>query len=277
MYRNMTMVFVACLLIHVTLIQGAEAETPSNDARVFGIFAPKPGAWSEYAIIDKATGKQILMHLSITGAEEDSYWYEVLKREGGTSNVVKMLLKGDPYNSENIQRLIQKSGKNSAREIDREILLRDRGTLSQIFEELSGIPATANLTLQNHKKGEGVVTVPAGMFDVGLHQIVDTTGKVYVEYTFSEEVRPFGIVTSDGGNRTMVLVGYGTGASSRITEEPTMITRSPAMADQMPTGMEPGMSSPQSSRPAPGSNIRQLPGMGTGYEPRQQQEKVLTK
>jgi hypothetical protein len=269
MYRYMITLFVACLLISPKLIQGAEAEMPSYDARVFGIFAPKPGAWSEYAIIDKATGKQTLMHLSITGVEGELCWYEVLIREGESSNIIKMLLKGDPHNPENIQRFIQKTGTNDAREMDLEIAVRDRGIASQIFEELSGVPSTPKFSLQNQEKGEGVVTVPAGIFEVGLHQIVDRTGKVYAEYKFSEMVHPFGIVTSEAGNRTMVLVGYGTGASSRITEEPAMLTRPPGMIDQMPRGIVPGMSPPQSSGPAPGSNIRQLPGMGRGYEPRQ--------
>jgi hypothetical protein len=112
------------------------------------------------------------------------------------------------------------------------------------------------------------VEVSAGIFEVGLHQIVDTTGKVYAEYKYSQEVHPFGVVTSEAGNTTVVLVGHGTGANSHITEEPTIMTRLPGMADEMPREMVQGMSSPQSSGSGPGSNVRQLPGMGTGYETR---------
>lgn len=263
MGRFLLAVFFTCLLVSPSLALAAEAEKPIDGARLYGTFAPKPGAWSEYVILDKANGKRTVMRLSIVGVEADSYWYEVFSREEGTTNIVKMLVKGDPNNPENIQRLIMQSGINYAREMERSSVLMDPGMASHIFEQRSGIPTNIKLNLQNVKTGEGVVTVPAGTFAVGLHQLVDTSGKVYAKYNFSKEVRPIGIVTSDAGNITVTLVGHGTGANSRINTEPTMITQPPGMADGVPQEMNPGMG------PVPGSNIRQLPGMGTGYEPKQ--------
>ena len=269
MGRYLITVIFACLLGSPFTVIAAGVEKPLEVPRLFGIFAPKPGAWSEYAIFDKATGKRTVMHMSIVGVEGDSYWYEVVNREGEGSNIVKMLVKGDPNDPENIQRLIMKSGTNPAQEMPRDFVLMGRRMASHMFEQRSGIPTSPKVNLQNVKTGEGVVTVPAGTFDVSLHQIVDTAGKVYAEYKFSQVVRPFGVVASDAENTTMVLVGHGTGAKTLITEEPTMMTQPPGMPEGMPRGMPPGMAPPQGTGPGPGSDIRQIPGMGTGYEPKQ--------
>lgn len=255
MGRYLLTVFVACLIFSPSSASAAEPEKPGDAVRFFGTFAPEPGAWSEYAIFDKATGDRTVMRLAIVGAEGDSYWYEVAYREGEGSSIVKMLVTGDPIDPENIQRLIMKSGIQAAREVDRDSVLMDRRKAGHLFEERSGIATGPQADLQNVKTGEEVVTVPAGTFDVELHQIVDTAGKVYGAYKFSREVHPFGVVASDAGNTILLLVGRGTGAMSLITEEPAMMTR--------PPGMLPGM------EPGPAIDIKRIPGMGTGYEPRQ--------
>ena len=269
MGRNLITVILVCLFLNPLAVIAAEAEKQFDVPRLFGTFAPKPGVWSEYGIYDKSTGRRTVMRMSIVGVEKDSYWYEVFNSESGGSNIVKMLVKGDPNEPENIQRLIMKSGVNPAQEMPREFVLMGRRMASHMFEQRSGIPASPKVEMRNVKTGEGVVTVPAGTFEVSLHQIVDTTGKVYAEYKFSQEVRPFGVVSSDAENTTMVLLGHGTGAESLITEEPTMMTKPPGMPEGMPRGMPPGMGPPQGMGPEPGSKIRQIPGMGTGYEPRQ--------
>lgn len=267
MGRYLIAIILASLLFSPGFSQAAEAEKQFEVPRLFGVFAPKPGVWSEYAIFDKATGKRAVMRMSIVGVEGDAYWYEVVNREGEASNIVKMLVKGDPNDPENIQRLIMKSGTNPAQEMPRDFVLMGRRMASHMFEQRSGIPASPSVKLQNVKTGIGEATVPAGTFDVALHEIVDESGRVYAKYKFSEEVRPFGVIASDAENSTMVLVGYGDGAKSLITEEPTMMTQPPGMPEGMPRGMPPGMAPPQGMGPGTGT-IREIPGMGTGYEPR---------
>jgi hypothetical protein len=249
--------FLACLLLCASFAAAAETAKPTSAVRLFGSFAPEPGAWSEYAIVDKTTGKRRAMRLSIVGNTGDSYWLEVVNREGGGSDIVKMLVKGDPNDPENIQRLILKAGVNPAQEMDPDFGPMSRRMAGNMFEQRSGIPSAPAVDLQNVKTGEEVVTVAAGTFDVELHRIVDNGGRVYAEYKFSREVYPFGIVASEAGNTSMVLVGHGTGATSLITEEPIMMRQPP------------GMVPPQGMMPGSGSTIRQIPGMGTGYEPRQ--------
>jgi hypothetical protein len=269
MSRYLVAVIFAFLFLNPFAVSAAEAETPLEVPRLFGTFAPKSGAWSEYAISDKATGKRAVMRMSIVGTDGGSYWYEVVNEEGEGSNIIKMLVKGDPNHPENIQRLIMKSGASPAREMPREFVLMGRRMASHMFEQRSGIPTSPEVKLQNVRTGEGVVTVPAGTFEVGLHQIVDDSGKVYAEYRFSPVVSPFGVVTSDAGNTTMVLIGHGIGAKSIITEEPAMMSQPPGMPEGMPRGMVPGMVPPQGMGPGPGNDIKPIPGMGTGYEPKQ--------
>ena len=266
MGRYLLTFILVCLFFSPSFMVAA-AEKELEVPRLFGTFSPQPGVWSEYAIFDKATGKRTVMRMSIVGVEEDSYWYEVVNREGQGSNIVKMLVKGDPNDPENIQRLIMQIGTNPAQEMPRDFVLMGRRMAGHMFEQRSGISASPKVNLKNISVGEGVVTVPAGTFDVGLHHIVDDGGKVYAEYKFSQDVRPFGVVTSDTENTTMVLVGHGTGAKSLITEEPTMMTQPPGMPEGMPRGMPPGMAPPAGA--GTGNNIRSIPGMGRGYEPRQ--------
>jgi hypothetical protein len=266
MGRYLTMVILTICFFIPSILSAAEAEEQRDIPRLFGTFSPKSGVWSEYAIFDKSTGKRSVMRMSIVGIEADTYWYEVENREGEGSNLVKMLVKGDPNDPENILRLIMKSGANPAQEMPRDFVLMGRRMASHMFEQRSGIPTSPTLNLKNIKTGVGSATVPAGTFDVSLHQIVDTAGKVYAEYKFSEDVHPFGVVTSDAESSTMVLAGHGTGAKSLITEEPTMMTQPPGMPEGMPRGMPPGMGSLPGQGPR--NPIQQIPGMGRGYEPK---------
>ena len=268
MGRYLITAILACLFFTPHSVLAAEAAKPFEVPRLFGTFAPSLGVWSEYALFDKATGKRTVMRMSIVSVEGDSYWYEVVNREAEGSNIVKMLVKGDPNDPENIQRLIMKSGTNPAQEMPRDFVLMGRRMASHMFEQRSGIPTSPKVELQNIQTGTGVATVPAGTFDVTLHQIVDTAGKVYADYKFSQEVRPFGVVASEAENTTMVLVGHGTGAQSLITEEPTMMTQPPGMPEGMPRGLPPGMAPPQGMGPGSGTDIKQIPGMSSGYEPK---------
>jgi hypothetical protein len=242
------------------------ADAPSEVPRLFGIFQPKEGAWSKYIVTEKQTGRKTLMRMSIVGKENGSYWYEVINDEEGARNVVKMLVKGDPNDPENILRLIMKSGQGPAQEMPRDFVLMGRRMANHMFEQRSGIPSSQSADLKNEIVGKDEVKVPAGTFSVTSHQIVDANGKVYAEYKFSKTIHPFGVVTSDTENTSMVLLDHGTGAKSLITGTPAMMTQPPGMPQGMPRGMPPGMEPPPGR--GPGSEIQQVPGMGTGYEPK---------
>jgi hypothetical protein len=135
-----------------------------------------------------------------------------------------------------------------------------------MFEQRSGIPSSPGPGFENKVVGKGKTKIPAGTFDVSKHQIVDANGKVYAEFEFSEDIHPFGVVTSATEDSSMTLMDYGTGAKSLITETPTMMSQPPGMPPGMPRGMPPGMEQ-QPPGMGPGSGLRELKGMGSGYEP----------
>jgi len=271
MGRFLIAILLACLYISPFGAIAADSEKPTEGTRLLGTFAPKTGAWSEYALFNKITGKRNVMRMSIVGVEGDSYWYEMIIKEEEGSNIVKMMVTGDPNDPENIKRIIVKSGTNKAQEMDRESMKKVRMLVSRMFEGQSGIPATLNVTLKDKETGEGVATVPAGTFDVSLHQIMDTTGTVYAKYKSSQKVRPFGIVSSDTESTSMVLIGYGNGAESLITEEPAMMNQPSAELEEIFQQMVlPDKMSSQGMGVDSGAKIRQIQGMGTGYEPEQQ-------
>jgi len=264
--RFQAAVILACLFMASSFLTAAEIDNQLPVSRLFGTFSPKLGVWSEYAIFNKSSGRRTVIRMSIVGVEADAFYYEVENREGEGSNVVKMLVKGDPIDPNNILQFIRKSGANPAQEIPRDFFHKDSRAVGNIFEHLSAIPTNSATILRNIKTGAGSATVPAGTFDVSLHKIVDQKGRVYAEYKYSEDVHPFGVVKSDSENSTILLVGHGTGAKSLITEEPTLISRPGEMQEGM-SGVPYGMNPLPGQRP--GSSIQQIPGMGRGYEPRQ--------
>ncbi len=243
-------VIVLSFLFCIASLSYAEDPGPKVP-RLFGTFTPSPGVWSEYAIFEKATGVRTTMRMSIVGQEGDSYWYEVVNKEDGKRTIVKMLVKGDPNDPDNIQRLIMKTGNQPAQEMPRDFVLMGRRMAGHMFEKRSGVPMSPTMVLRNEKVGEGTVKVPAGTFEVTKNKVVDSGGKIYAEYRFSKSVLPLGVVSSDTENTSMVLLGYGTGAKSMITEEPAMMTQPPGMPEGMPRGMPPGIGEPPTGMHTP--------------------------
>lgn len=269
MRKYLLAIILVCFFICPGAVVASDLEKSSAVNRLIGSFAPKTGAWSEYALFDNSTGKRTVMRMSIVGVENDSYWYETIIKEGEGIKVVKMLITGDPIDPENIKRLIVKSDTKLAREMDKDSVQEVRMLAGRTFEQQIGLPAGADLNIKDIETGAGVATVPAGTFDVSLHKIVDTTGTVYAEYKYSEDVRPFGIVTSESENTTMVLIGNGEGAKSLIVEEPVMMQRQSVGPEKRLEEKKVGGTPQQNLGLEPGSTIRTIPGMGTGYETKQ--------
>jgi hypothetical protein len=85
-------------------------------------------------VTEIGTGKKSTMRNSVVGKDGDLFWYEVSITEAGARNVIKMLLKGDPNNPENIQRLIMKNGDQPAQEMPREFVVMGRRMATAMFE-----------------------------------------------------------------------------------------------------------------------------------------------
>jgi hypothetical protein len=122
------------------------------------------------------------------------------KKEGRM--ISKMLVSGDPEDSQNIRRFIVKAGNEPAMEMPVQMM------------QASKPEGKGRVT----DKGTETIKVPAGSFAIQHMQYQDgeTVGDTWV----NKEVSPYGIVKSQAKDFEMVLVGYGTGAQTLITETP---------------------------------------------------------
>ena len=232
--RKITCLFIsAALLLAASPLFAQPGAMMPRMPRLFGSFTPKAGVWSEYSIQEKSTGKSSTMRMAVVGLEDDAYWYEVKMVDGGETNIIKMLLRGDPGSTESIQRLIIKSGNAQAMEMPAEFLSMGRRMAGQMFESRSGA-ASPDSELQVKDITRHEVTVPAGTFKTVQRRIVDAEGKIVATYDFNSEVLPIGVVRSDSGEVTMELLGYGTDARSLITEEPMKFQPPPGMMSVPP-------------------------------------------
>ena len=210
--------------------------------KLFGAFQPSLGVWAEYAVVEKASGKKIKMRMSVVGQEGQSFWYEVHQDDGENRNIVKMLVKGDPKDPENIQRLILKSGDSPASEMPKDFVAMGRKMATHMFEQRSGVPAGAEAAgFKVEDAGQQEVQVPAGTFKATFRRILDAQGNVVATSYFSPEVPPFGVVSSDTESSRMELLAHGRDAKSAITETPVPMASPPGMPKGMPRGAPPGL------------------------------------
>jgi hypothetical protein len=245
----------AVVLLPVLLLGAApaRAEAPSvkEVPKFFGIFSSMVGGWSEYAVTETESGKKSTMRNAIVGREGDSFWYEVAITEDGVRNIVKMFLKGDPNNPENIQRLIMKNGDQPAQEMPREFVVMGRRMATSMFETRSGSSVANQENLKAEELGTREVVVPAGKFEAVQNRLVDSSGKILATYDYSRNVFPLGVVRSETDKVRIELVNYGRDAVSLITEQPVMMKTPPGMPDGNPRGRPPGMEAPKNA-PASG-------------------------
>jgi hypothetical protein len=209
--------------------------------RLFGQFAPREGVWAQYAVLDKQTMKESKMRMAIVGVEGDSYWYEVWLQDAESRNVIKLLVTGDPNNSENIQRLIMKSGDAQAIEMPRDFVVMGRQMAVHMFETRAGVGEKPAAEVKVEVIGERSVTVPAGTFTTTQSRIIGADGKEMGSFDISPKIPPFGVVTSETAQTKMDLLAFGQDAETAITEEPVKMTMPPGMPEGMPRGRPPGI------------------------------------
>lgn len=167
-------------------------------------FKPVVGGWSEYQITAK--GQQTSkMKIAVVGKEGNAYWYETVMEGGkGGTVITKMLVSGNPEDQKNIKKLIVKEGNNPPMEIPVEMMQQ-----SSKGQEAKG---------KVIDKGTETITVPAGKFKTQHIQYQDAQGTV--DTWAHKDVSPYGLIKSQSTDHEMVLIGYGTGAKSQITEAP---------------------------------------------------------
>ena len=238
---RLSVLFVACALLQALPAFGQPGEIQMPQVpRLFGQFAPKAGVWAEYAVVDSG-GKESKMRMAIVGTEGDSHWYEVWRDEEGSRNIIKMLVKGDPNDSENIERMIIKSGDGQPMEMPRDFVVMGRKMAVHMFQSRTGVSDKPDAGVSVKEIGAREVTVPAGTFKTTQSSIVDESGKEIGSFDISSKIPPFGVVSSKTDQSTMKLLAYGSDAVTAIRAEPVPMMTPPGMPAGMPRGAPPGM------------------------------------
>lgn len=196
---------IISILLFLTLTQTANAQFGQTSGPSFyGEFKPVIGGWSEYQMTSKREGTT-KMKVAIVGKEGDAYWYETVMeggREGRT--IMKMLVSGNPEDQKNIKRMIIKQGNGPAMEMP-----------VQMMQQTSKGQGQSGKVID---KGTETIKVPAGTFKTQHSQYQDAEG--VVDTWMYKDVSPYGMIKSVSKDTEMVLIGYGTGAKTQITETP---------------------------------------------------------
>jgi hypothetical protein len=221
-------IILSVLVLSVVFMASAASAQFGKSAgpRFYSEFKPVVGGWSEYQMTTKGE-PPAKMKIAIVGKEGDAYWYETVfdgKQEG--KMISKMLVSGNPRDRKNLKRMIFKNGNEPAMEMP--VQMMQRGSQS---EEPKG---------KMVDKGTESIKVPAGTFTCQHLQYQD--GETIVDSWVAKDVSPYGMAKSQSKEFEMVLLGYGTGAKTLITETPQTFEM-----PKMPRGMPKG--APKGSKP----------------------------
>ena len=193
-------ILFALSFVHLAYAQFGKTSGPS----FHGEFKPVVGGWSEYQMTTKGN-PPTKMKVAVVGKEGDAYWYETVMeggREGRT--IMKMLVSGNPEDQKNIKRMIVKQGNEPAMEMPVQMMgqsSKGQGQSGKVVD-----------------KGTETIKVSAGTFKTQHTQYQDAEG--VVDTWVYKDVSPYGMIKSLSKDTEMVLIGYGTGAKTQITETP---------------------------------------------------------
>jgi hypothetical protein len=196
--------WIISILFILSLANFAYAQSgKTSGPQFYGEFKPVVGGWSEYQITTKSEGAT-KMKIAVVGKEGDAYWYETVM-EGGKQGrmITKMLVSGNPEDQKNVKRMIVKMGNEPAMEISVQMMQQSskgKGQSGKIVD-----------------KGTETIKVPAGTFKT---QHTQYQGAETADTWVYKEVSPYGLIKSQSKDMEMVLIGYGTGAKTLITETP---------------------------------------------------------
>ncbi|MFH2011721.1 MAG: hypothetical protein ABIJ37_03300 [Pseudomonadota bacterium] len=217
MKKIVIVVLTLLVLLPLNIAYAQYGNTSGN--MFYGDFKPVVGKWSEYQITTSGNAPS-KMKVAIVGKEGNAYWYETIiegKREGQI--ITKTLVSGDPSDQNNIKRMIIKRGNEPAMEMPVQMMQQ---------------PYTAKAQKPTGKiidKGKEKIKVPAGTFSTKHTQYKDEN--ILVDTWVNQNVSPYGMIKSKSKDHEMVLIGYGSGAKTLITETPQKF-KMPAMPKGFP-------------------------------------------
>lgn len=197
LFFNTFFLFITISLSYAQLEKGA-------GPRFYSEFRPVLGGWAEYQISAKGE-RPLKMKIAIVGKDGDAFWYETVMESKSEGKIItKMLVSGDPEDQRSTKKMIIKVGNEPAMEMP--IIIQTQKS-QQKEKQLKFVD-----------KGTERIKVPAGTFDTKHLQYKD--GEDVVDIWVFKEVYPYGLIKSISKDTEMVLIGYGTGAKTEITEVP---------------------------------------------------------
>ncbi len=216
---------VVAVVFVFTMVQPSVAQVPGMP-KLYGEFKmPEKGAYATYKVTDNKSKAERIIKLSIVGKEKsekgkDLYWYEIEETNSktGAVNIMKMLISGNPQEIGTIQRMIVKSGKETASELPSAMIQM----INQVSTDTTKAekPKMKNLGLEKMKIGKETLKCD--------HFQYLSKGKATTDVWINAKVPLFGLVKSTTPDVTMELLKYGTNAVSAIKEKPEVL--------QMPEG-----------------------------------------
>ncbi len=186
----------------------------------------KVGTWVK--IRETVEGKSMDMWFGVVGEEKIDgvkyVWVEVRTTQGGQKIIVKSLMRmSSKEGVSDIKKIIVKMGNQPAMEISPNMMsmmgqgINPFNTPSSQGEEKSNAEIK---TIGNER-----VSVPAGTFNAKHVRVIEKDGSGVIIDMWETKKVPIGIVkvkSSDGAE--MVLLAYGSGAHTEITETPKPFT-----------------------------------------------------
>ncbi len=199
------LIWIVSVVFTLSLVSLVDAQFgKTSRSRFYAEFKLIVGGWAEYQVTAK--GEQpSKMKIAIVGKEGDAYWYETVietKQEGRA--IIKVLVSGNPEDPNNVKRVIVKTGNEPAMEIPSQM----RQQPSEVQEQ----------PVKVVDKGIETINVPAGTFTTKRLQYQEP--EEVVDAWVNKDVPLYGVIKSQSKDFEMVLIGYGTGAKTLITEKP---------------------------------------------------------
>lgn len=204
MRKIVLIVFVVLILMNGSISNAQLGKTIGP--RFYSEFKPVVGGWSEYQITAKGEAPS-KMKIAIVGKEGEAYWYETVMEAKSEGKVItKILVAGNPEDQKNIKRMIVKIGDEPAVEMPVQMIQPSR-----IEERSDRVGKIID-------KGVETIKVPAGSFKTQHLHYQNSEG--IVDAWVFKDVYPYGLIKSQSKDIEMILIGYGSGAKTQITENP---------------------------------------------------------
>ena len=207
-------------LVQIASSQMLGISGPGNMPKMFGEFKmPEVGTYAEYKMIYPSEKVETIVRMSIVGKEKtpdgkELYWYEYQTTDPKTENtdIVKMLISGDPQKEGNISRMIFKHNKDNAMELPEEMIQMINAPMKKEEGQVKKEGEVKDL-------GKEKLQTPAGILECSHMQYVSENKEVSDVWQ-AKEVPLFGLAKSVTQGMSMEIQKFGKDAKSAITEEP---------------------------------------------------------